>query len=717
MKTAVHKLDNTASDQDVVAPEALARHGIAESEPAAPRSDLERLDLLLSRQSAILDRISDSENLLSTLANLVRLAEQTTPAQLCVIVQADDCVTHADEELSRTDPPMDGAFRGLVDQWTSASASPASDHNLRQFTVPGELELEALARRLGAIDPKAAWCAPIKNGDNQIIAVLAAFFDTATAPSPVDQRVFATLLDMAKCAIQVEQQQVALAAADERFSSLAKSVPGVIYRRVVRPDGDIRYTYISDAAHDLFGVSPEEIVADPQALFDCHGAEYYSTFRERLLAASQELQMWDVEATIITRTGERKFTHAIARPHRASDGSVVWDGVILDQTRIKEAELAAASAEARTRETIIESIPQGLVVYDKNDRLVTCNSLFLELYPFLQNQVEKGVSYESVVRAEIANNPTDDEDDDPEERFREHMHQHEQGQFCVERRLPNGSWILVNERRTAEGSTVVLHTDVSDLKERETALERSNRELQDFAFVASHDLQEPLRKIEAFGGRLRTNASDSLDEKAKMYLDRMLNAADRMRVLINDLLAYSRVTTKARPFTSVSLGRIVEEVVSDLQVAIEEHEADLQIGPLPEMDADPLQMRMLFQNVLSNALKYRRPDVRPEITIQAYDQAGRPMTCERPKENSSFYTFTITDNGIGFDMKYVERIFAIFQRLHGRNEYEGTGIGLATCRKIVERHGGTISAESTPGEGSKFHFTLPAKQAQLEKEI
>ena len=705
MKTAVQTIDSDARAQDVVA---------AVDAGAAALSDLERFDLLISRQSAILDRISDSDHLLSTLTHLVHLAEDTTPAQLSAIVQADDGVTRAEEQPSRNAPPIGGAFHTLVSQWTEANDVAPTAHQLRQFALPKTSEALACAERLGAIGPKVCWCAPIKDGDNQIIAILVAFFEDEAVPTPVDHRIFAALADMAKCAIQVERQHVALAAADERFSSLAKSVPGVIYRRVVRPDGDIRYTYISDAAHDLFGVSPEEIVADPQALFDCHGAEYYSTFRERLIAASQELQMWDVEATIITRTGERKFTHAIARPHRAADGSVVWDGVILDQTRIKEAELAAASAEARTRETIIESIPQGLVLYDKDDRLVTCNSLFLELYPFLKNQVEKGVSYESVVRAEIAQDPADDNDDDPEDRFREHMLQHEEGQFCVERRLPNGNWILVNERRTAEGSTVVLHTDVSDLKERETALERSNRELQDFAFVASHDLQEPLRKIEAFGGRLRTNASDHLDEKATMYLDRMLNAADRMRVLINDLLAYSRVTTKARPFTSVSLGRIVEEVVSDLQVSIEEHEADLQIGPLPDMDADPLQMRMLFQNVLSNAIKYRRPDVRPEITIQAYDQSGRPITCERPKDNSSFFTFTVTDNGIGFDMKYAERIFAIFQRLHGRNEYEGTGIGLATCRKIVERHGGSISAESTPGEGSKFHFTLPAKQALLE---
>ena len=165
-------------------------------------------------------------------------------------------------------------------------------------------------------------------------------------------------------AIDSTRRTQALLSADERFAALAKNIPGVVYQRVVRPNGDIRYTYISDAAMDLFGVAPEEILSNPQALFDCHGPDYYATFHDRLLAASRTMKLWDVEATIITRDGTRKFTHALARPHKEADGSVVWNGVILDQTRIKEAEIEAAAASTRTRDAIIESIPQAFALYD-----------------------------------------------------------------------------------------------------------------------------------------------------------------------------------------------------------------------------------------------------------------------------------------------------------------------------------------------------------------
>ncbi|MDX5419638.1 MAG: PAS domain S-box protein, partial [Hymenobacteraceae bacterium] len=240
-------------------------------------------------------------------------------------------------------------------------------------------------------------------------------------------------------------------------------------------------------------------------------------------------------------------------------------------------------------------------------------------------------------------------------------------------------------------------------------LERSNRELQDFAYVSSHDLQEPLRKIQAFGDRLMSKEYDNLSEQGKDYVDRMLNAASRMQNLINDLLDFSRVTTKSKPFVKVKLDEILTDVISDLEVTIEKTEAKIVRSPLPEIEAEPTQMRQLFQNLLSNAIKFRKENESPIINIYAKNlQRQAHLTATPGDELTEIY---IEDNGIGFDEKYLDRIFNIFQRLEGK-KYEGSGIGLAICRKIAIRHGGDITAQSQPGIGTRFIITLAIKHPE-----
>jgi PAS domain S-box-containing protein len=231
-------------------------------------------------------------------------------------------------------------------------------------------------------------------------------------------------------------------------------------------------------------------------------------------------------------------------------------------------------------------------------------------------------------------------------------------------------------------------------------LEQSNKALQEFASVVSHDLQEPLRKIRLFGDRLRARYSGALDTEGLDYIERMQKASGRMRVLIDGLLSYSRIGTRAEPFSQVDLKALVGELVNDLEARIEETGGRVEIGDLPTIEANPDQMRQLFQNLISNALKYHgaeKPLVRVFSTM--------PM--------AGFYRIAVEDNGIGFDEKYIDRIFMVFQRLHGRNEFEGTGLGLAICRKIAEHHGGTITARSTPGKGSVFLVSLPLKQTSV----
>lgn len=230
-------------------------------------------------------------------------------------------------------------------------------------------------------------------------------------------------------------------------------------------------------------------------------------------------------------------------------------------------------------------------------------------------------------------------------------------------------------------------------------LARANQELQDFAFVASHDLQEPLRKIQAFGERLKAREGGQLDGESKDYLARMLNATQRMRTMIDDLLELSRVTTRGLPFEQVDLNEVAREVISDLELRLERTHGRVIVGNLPSLEADRLQMHQLLLNLISNALKFHQPEISPIVNLIGECTSGDQKIIIRVK-----------DNGIGFDDRYVERIFQPFQRLNGMGQFEGSGIGLSICRKIIERHSGTISAESTPGQGSTFIVNLPARQ-------
>lgn len=250
------------------------------------------------------------------------------------------------------------------------------------------------------------------------------------------------------------------------------------------------------------------------------------------------------------------------------------------------------------------------------------------------------------------------------------------------------------------------------LKAKTEELTRSNTELEQFAYISSHDLQEPLRKIQAFGDMLANQYRDVLGDEGRDFLQRMQGAAKRMQGLINELLNYSRITTKAQPFVQVSLDDVARHVLIDLETRIQETGGRVELQPLPTLEGDPTQMRQLLQNLIGNSLKYHRADVPPVVKVQgrllpigdrAFPSQGPPI---------QFCEITVEDNGIGFEQKYVDRIFAPFERLHGRGEYEGTGMGLAICRKIVERHGGTITARSVPHQGSTFLVTIPLIQSK-----
>ncbi|QBM18371.1 adaptive-response sensory-kinase SasA [Marinobacter sp. JH2] len=228
------------------------------------------------------------------------------------------------------------------------------------------------------------------------------------------------------------------------------------------------------------------------------------------------------------------------------------------------------------------------------------------------------------------------------------------------------------------------------------ALERSNEDLEQFAFIASHDLREPLRKLMAFTQMLMTGKYGEFNEKGEQFVRYIREAAERMDALLNSLLSYSRISSSDEGHGELSLQQVVEDATRDLQLRIEESQATIKVGDLCWVRGDPAQLRQLMQNLIGNSLKYCPPETPLVIEITARPSM-LPGRCE----------VTVTDNGIGFDGAYKDQIFDVFKRLHGRGEYEGTGMGLAICRKIVERHGGSIIAESEEGKGARFRFDLP----------
>jgi signal transduction histidine kinase/DNA-binding LacI/PurR family transcriptional regulator len=239
---------------------------------------------------------------------------------------------------------------------------------------------------------------------------------------------------------------------------------------------------------------------------------------------------------------------------------------------------------------------------------------------------------------------------------------------------------------------------LEELEQAVQELARSNRELELFAYVASHDLQEPLRMVRSYLQLLERRYKNQLDDDADEFIGFAVDGADRMQTLIMDLLAYSRVGTRGKPFEPTDLGDALDAALANLQVAIEETGASITQDQMPTLSVDAIQITQLFQNLISNAIKFRQQNEPPEIHIGA-------------EHKDSNYVLSVQDNGIGIDPQHFDRIFMIFQRLHTRDEYEGTGIGLALCKRIVERHGGQIWVQSEPGEGSTFSFTLPDSTA------
>lgn len=438
----------------------------------------------------------------------------------------------------------------------------------------------------------------------------------------------------------------------------------------------------------------------------------------------------EIPIDLVSEAGEtsKHFLNFVYQPSFDSDGKV--DGILVHAVDVTAQVLARKQVEeiANLNKTLTDNATTGLMVMDADHYCTFMNPAAEKITGYTLRQIQKtGKTLHDVVhykrpdgspypieecptsRAVVTGKKTTSKSDDYFVRPDGSMYpvaimsspiMHEGEVVGIVEEIRD-----VSKEKETEGKILQLNKELENRVEARTKelraanqeLNRSNVELQDFAYVASHDLQEPLRKIAAFSNLLDEDFGDVLPEEAHAYLDGLLKSSARMRILIEDLLTYSRVTTQARPFIEIDLNRVVSEALDDLQARIDETGAVVTVDKLCKVQADALQIRLLLQNLLSNAMKYTRAGVKPLIRISAETIDGSCI-------------ISVRDNGIGFDEKFLDRIFTIFQRLHGKNEYEGTGVGLAIVKKIVDRHSGTITAKSKPGKGATFIVTLPLKQ-------
>jgi light-regulated signal transduction histidine kinase (bacteriophytochrome) len=253
----------------------------------------------------------------------------------------------------------------------------------------------------------------------------------------------------------------------------------------------------------------------------------------------------------------------------------------------------------------------------------------------------------------------------------------------------------------------------AELQEKVIELNESNQDLESFAYIASHDLQEPLRKISTFCSRIADKYTSQLDDEGKMYISRVLASADSMRNLIDSLLEFSRVTKSKQPFSSVDLSFVLRQVLSELEISIEETGAVIEYNDLPEVECQMSQMKQLFSNLVNNSIKFRKKEVKPHIVVSSSLLSNDAKISYGLNPDSKYYEIAVKDNGIGFEDEYSAKVFQIFQRLNGKSEYPGSGIGLAICKKIVDHHNGIIVANGVPGEGAVFTIVLPEKHTEI----
>jgi PAS domain S-box-containing protein len=458
--------------------------------------------------------------------------------------------------------------------------------------------------------------------------------------------------------------------------------------------------------------SKEEVIGKP--LLDLFAPEFHSQIFEKHPELLEKGNILNV-AKLLRKSGESVDVEANVSLIRDAAGQYTASVAVLrDVTERKKAELALAESEAKLRITLA-TMADGIVIAALDETVTDCNEATLRLTQRSREEI-LGKPFEDLLSPEFRSLIPDARKflvgavlarTEPSRGKKETVRTDSQ----LLRK--NGETVdieanisTIEDASGQPAELLIVARDVTERKQMEfqldsslADLQRSNAELEQFAYVTSHDLQEPLRMITSYIQIIEEDYKGKLDADADQYIAFAVEGAKRMHTLVNDLLAYSRVGTRGESFMPISLNNVLSAATANLDVAIEESHAVVTHDRLPTVLGDESQLIQLFQNLLGNAIKFRS-DVPPIIHVGV----------EQTKDG---WEFSVHDNGIGIDMKYAERIFAVFQRLHAREEYPGTGIGLAVVKKIVERHGGRTWAESEPANGSTFYFTLPKRDSTL----
>lgn len=483
-------------------------------------------------------------------------------------------------------------------------------------------------------------------------------------------------------------------------------VPHFVYAR----DSEGRYLLANKALLDAYDTTREALIGNKDEDVISNKADIENILKtDKQVIESGKSMKFSEDFQMMS--GEIKKLLVTKVPFKLDgEKSDAVAGVGVDITDLNKVQEALRESENRFK-MLAEAAYEGIIISEEG-KIIDVNRRILEISGFERDDLVGKTVWDFVP-------------DDKQSILQEFASERGEGPFETELyRKGNVRYpAIIQGREFTNQGRLLRMTAIRDITEEKKAeealkeyalkLENSNKELQDFAYVASHDLQEPLRKIQAFGDLLVTDLGKKISEDAKFYLERMRSASSRMQKLINGLLSFSRVTTKAKPYELVDLNKVAKEVLGDLEIRIKESGAEIKMDALPQIDADPLQMRQLFQNILGNALKFIKKDVKPVLRIETTSVTDGVSDSLKGKTETC--TLVLSDNGIGFDQKYADKIFSVFERLHNRTEYEGTGIGLAICRKIVERHNGKISVQSKEGEGTSFIITLPLHQITEKK--
>jgi len=507
-----------------------------------------------------------------------------------------------------------------------------------------------------------------------------------------------------------KQMEEALRASEERYRTILEEMEDSYFE----VDLSGHYTFFNDSLCRAFGCSREELLG---ASYQGTSYRAYMTEKDAKTVFKAFNQVYrtgkpnkGLTYELVRKDGSTGFDELSAFPLRNQEGKIIgFRGIGHDVTERKRMEEALRASEEKYR-TILDNIEEGYFevglggnftffndslcrslgytrdeMIGMNYRVFTPEEDVKTVFKTFNQVYRTGKPVEGFAWKTIRKNGTKGFAEASVSPLR-----NQAGEIIGFRGISRD----VTERKRMEREREAL---LKDLKKVNRKLEQSNKELQDFVYVASHDLREPLRKITSFGTLLQDSLKGKLDEDQRENFEFMIDGATRMQMMIDDLLAYSRVTTKAKPSETVDLNEVIEDLKKlELAIRLDETKGIIRVPePLLPVNGDPSQIHQLFQNLIGNGLKFHRDGVPPEVTIRTSQIDDDMVRVE------------VEDNGIGIDEEYCEQIFTMFKRLHSRTRYEGSGIGLAVCKKIVNRHGGDIGVKSNQGEGSTFWFTLP----------